>query len=301
MSLLPIKITNENSISGVGLHSGKESRVGVFLEKDVFERAFFSKIVFTPLNNFGDFIEISPYEVGETVYSTDLIMAGSKRANRVSTVEHIMAALWALNIQKGFVAHTGEEIPIMDGSARPFIEYISGVISHTQTMMRPRPAYAIKETISVQNGDSFLSISPSDKFSVDITIDFPYPSIGIQNYSEIITQAKFINEIAHCRTFAHLNEVTYLKMMGKALGGSFDNAIVVDDKKVLNPEGLRDPKEFVKHKTLDLIGDLYLLGRPLLGHITGYKPGHKINNLLAREIHRRVIEEDDYYEDEIYA
>lgn len=296
-------ITDTNSLSGVGLHSGKESRIAAFLDSKIYESVYFNKIVFSPSELNGDFVEIHPMDVVDTSYSTVMGMFGKKHDNRVATIEHLMAALWAFNIQKGFIIHTEEEIPIMDGSARPFVEYLYHTLKRTANKPTTNPAYRVKETILVQHGDSYLSIEPADRFSVDITIDFPYPSIGVQNYSELnLTPQKFISEISHCRTFAHLNEITHLKMAGKALGGSFDNAIVVDDTRVLNPTGLRDPREFVKHKTLDLIGDLFTLGVPLIGHITGYKPGHKINNMLARAIYRKIInEQDELIHDEVFV
>lgn len=292
----------ENELTGVGLHSGKPSKVivsrftngdntkpGLYLTDGLYYKSYF-----TP----GTANRITPRSVIDTTLSTEVeINHGGlwpHTLKKVSTVEHLMAALWAYKISSANLYVYGNEIPILDGSSLPWCKLLHlSSVKYTDKQIDP---IIIMDTIRIEHGDSFLEIAPYNGFKVDITIDFPYKSIGRRRYISELTPSIFKEELACCRTFVHVDDVVQLKMMGKALGGSFDNAIVVDDKKVLNPDGLRTKDEFVKHKVLDLIGDLWTLGRPIQGMITGYKPGHKINNMLARRLYSayvKIAEKDE--------
>lgn len=283
--------------SGIGLHSGR--KVDILLEKATRQvppfdpatrtiRTLPSRNVFWDISSKTEYnhyhINVNPTRVCDTTLSTTVMatnMDGTKFS--VSTIEHLMAALWAFKLTDVNMSVTANEIPIFDGSSKVWCDKMSSAeIKYLEVDVDPIIIY---DTIRVEDGDSFLEVTPCDDFSVDISIDFPYRSIGRQRYNSIVNSAIFKDELSFCRTFVHVNDVVHLKMMGKALGGSLDNAIVVDDNRVLNENGLRVKDEFVKHKVLDLIGDLWTLGRPIVGKITGYKPSHRINNLLARKLY----------------
>jgi len=285
--------------SGIGLHSGR--KVDLLLDRAKREIPVFnltnqnvtklpSRNVFWDASNSFDYahyhINITPERVSDTMLSTTVT---SQQKNgtvfSVSTIEHLMAALWAFKLTDVNMSVTDVEIPIFDGSSKKWCEELAN--TGMEYLEIDVPPIIIYDKIRVEDGDSFLEVTPHADFCVDITIDFPFKSIGRQRYKSIVNSAIFKDELSFCRTFVHLNDVVQLKMIGKALGGSLDNAIVVDDNKILNERGLRVKDEFVKHKVLDLIGDLWTLGRPIQGKITGYKPSHKINNLLARKLYTR--------------
>lgn len=258
------------AISGIGLHSGNE--VTLNLTSALKHMTFRN-------SNFINKIRVSPSRVVETTLSTVV----GVELSTVSTIEHLMAALWAYNISRFHCEVSDSEIPILDGSSKTWVDLL-GRPNSIKLRATPASPIIIDQDIEVTEGNSYIKISPADSFYADVTIDFPYPSIGVQRYTSILTPEIFKKELAFCRTFVHIKEVEYLRSIGKALGGSLDNAIVVDNTKVINPGGLRTHNEMVKHKVLDMIGDLWTLGRPIQGKITAYKPGHKINNLLARRI-----------------
>lgn len=264
-------------VSGIGLHSGKLTEISLIIANQLSRDDSLGIMVFS--NNGRNHIDINPFNVIDTKLCT---VIGNKVVS-VSTIEHMMAAFWAYGLTN--VLMTGmniKEIPILDGSAKPWCDKLSKYFNIIE--YNSNNSIIIDRKIRVQQGDSYLEVEPYDSFYVDITIDFPYKSIGKQRYSSILTPDIFVRDLSFCRTFVHKNDAMYLKMNGMALGGSLDNAIVVDDSSVLNPEGLRVRDEFVKHKVLDLVGDLWTIGKPIMGKITGYKPGHAINNLLARKI-----------------
>lgn len=270
-------------ISGIGLHSGKTSYVRLNNATPTVRSLSLGSGIYFSKND--DIIgKVTPKKVVDTSLSTNIVINELENSS-INTIEHLMAALWAYNITSIRInINNNDEIPILDGSSKPWCELIHKAT--TKSLYKEIPPIIITDTIRVEHGDSFLEVLPYDGFSADITIDFPYKSIGRQRYVSELTPTVFKDELSFCRTFVHINDVTQLKMMGKALGGSFDNAIVVNDNKVLNPDGLRVKNEFVKHKVLDMVGDLWTLGRPIKGKITGYKPGHTINNLLARKLHK---------------
>jgi UDP-3-O-[3-hydroxymyristoyl] N-acetylglucosamine deacetylase len=200
----------------------------------------------------------------------------------VSTVEHLMAAFSGLEVDNAVVFIDGPEAPIMDGSCEPFVRLIDQ--AGRRSMARPRRAIEILEPVVVCDGDKRAALLPADAFEVAFEIRFDDPAIGVQSLDLTLDETVFRRELAEARTFGFLHEVDALRAMGLARGGSMENVIVVDQGAVLNPEGLRRPDEFVRHKMLDAIGDLYLLGGPILGRYESCCGGHALNNALCRAL-----------------
>ncbi|MEO1775743.1 MAG: UDP-3-O-acyl-N-acetylglucosamine deacetylase [Pseudomonadota bacterium] len=200
----------------------------------------------------------------------------------VGTVEHLMAALAGCGIADATVTLDGPEVPIMDGSARTFVDRFMAVGLSTQRT--PRRAIRILETVGVAKDGKHAALSPSDDFEVRFSIDFPDDAIGHQAVSLLMTGAAFVEEVADCRTFGRLAEVEQLRSVGLARGGSLENAIVIDGGRVLNVGGLRRRDEFVRHKALDAVGDLYLAGAPIIGTYSADRAGHEITNLLLHAL-----------------
>jgi UDP-3-O-[3-hydroxymyristoyl] N-acetylglucosamine deacetylase len=174
------------------------------------------------------------------------------------------------------------EVPIMDGSARPFVALLKDVGTRIQS--KGKKLLVIKEKIAVSEGEGTAMFLPSPEFRITYKIEFKHPSIGVQSYDMKFSDISYEEEICAARTFGFLKDVEYLQAKGLALGGSLKNAVVLDDRRILNKDGLRFPDEFVKHKILDAIGDLSLLGIPIIGHFVAYKSGHHLNNLLLKEL-----------------
>jgi UDP-3-O-[3-hydroxymyristoyl] N-acetylglucosamine deacetylase len=225
-------------------------------------------------------IEARPQNVGETTLSTTLI----KGDVRISTVEHLLSALAGLGIDNAYVDVSAPEVPIMDGSAGPFVFLIQSAGVEEQNA--PKRFIRIKRALRVEDGDKWASFEPYDGFKVTFTIDFDHPAFrkDTQTASIDFSSTSFVKEVSRARTFGFMRDIEALRKRRLALGGSMDNAIVVDNYRVLNEDGLRYADEFVKHKILDAIGDLYLLGHSLIGSFTGYKSGHGLNNQLLREL-----------------
>ncbi|MCD6526588.1 MAG: UDP-3-O-acyl-N-acetylglucosamine deacetylase [Desulfuromonas sp.] len=200
----------------------------------------------------------------------------------VSTIEHFMAALTACHIDNLHVYIDGPEIPIMDGSAAPFIKKLQA--AGISRLNRSRKVLAINKPITLVDGEKRVSIIPSRFFKISFDLSFDHPCIRQQHKSVNLTAESLCEEVAAARTFGFYEEVEYLKSIGLARGGSFDNAIVVGEDSILNPGGLRYADEFVRHKILDTIGDFGLLGYPILGHIKSYKSGHDINHKMVEKI-----------------
>jgi UDP-3-O-[3-hydroxymyristoyl] N-acetylglucosamine deacetylase len=202
----------------------------------------------------------------------------------ISTVEHLMSALAGLGIDNVRVDVAGPEVPIMDGSAGPFIYLLqsAGILEQSA----PKRFLRIVAPVEVRDGDKWGRFTPFAGFRLDFTIDFPHPVFGTENKHIVIDFAEhsYVKEVARARTFGFMQDVEAMREAGLAHGGSLQNAIVLDETRVLNSEGLRYENEFVKHKVLDAVGDLYLLGRPLIGEYAAFKPGHALNNLLARTL-----------------
>ncbi|NJO16496.1 MAG: UDP-3-O-acyl-N-acetylglucosamine deacetylase [Thioploca sp.] len=218
--------------------------------------------------------------VGDTRLSTTLI----KETIRISTIEHLLSALAGLGIDNAYIDLSAPEVPIMDGSAGPFVFLIQSAGIEEQNV--PKKYIRIKRPIQVQQGDKWACFEPFDGFKVSFQIDFNHPVFKRQpQYVEIdFSKTSFVKEVSRARTFGFMQEVELLRENQLALGGSLDNAIVMDDYRILNEDGLRYEDEFVKHKVLDAVGDLYLLGYSLIGAFSGYKSGHELNNTLLRTL-----------------
>lgn len=285
-------LKNVIKATGVGLHTGKK----VFLTLRpappdtgiIFRRVDLPQVVE---------IEASPQNVGDTTLSTTLV----KGDVRISTVEHLLSALAGLGIDNAYVDVSAPEVPIMDGSAGPFVFLIQSAGMEEQNA--PKRFIRIKKSLRVDDGDKWASFEPYDGFKVTFTIDFDHPvfEAKAQTASIDFSSTSFVKEVSRARTFGFMRDIEALRQRRLALGGSMDNAIVVDSSGVLNEDGLRCADEFVKHKILDAIGDLYLLGHSLIGSFTGYKSGHGLNNQLLRDLLRQedAWEEVSFEEDDV--
>lgn len=265
--------------TGVGLHTG--ARVDLVLRPAapdtgiVFHRTDLAPPVAIPAK---------AAQVGDTRLSSTL----REGAATVSTVEHLMSALAGLGIDNLHVDVAGPEIPIMDGSAGPFVFLLQGAGIVEQPA--PKRYLRIVAPVEVRDGDKWARFDPCDGFRLDFTIDFPHPVFGSENRHVAIDFAlhSYVKEVARARTFGFMQDVEAMRAAGLGLGGSLQNAIVLDEVRVLNSEGLRYDNEFVRHKVLDAIGDLYLLGHPLIGQYSAHKSGHALNNALARALIARA-------------
>ncbi|NEX18879.1 UDP-3-O-acyl-N-acetylglucosamine deacetylase [Thiorhodococcus mannitoliphagus] len=261
--------------TGVGLHTGEK------VEMTLRPAAPDTGIRFRRLDlDAAVEVKATPFTVGDTRLSTTLIENGV----RISTVEHLLAAFAGLGIDNAYVDLSAAEVPIMDGSAAPFVFLLqsAGVEEQSQAKRFIR----IKRPIEVRDGDKIARFAPYDGFKVAFAIDFDHPAFSSEtNQAQIdFSTASFVRELSRARTFGFLREIEALRQQNLALGGSLDNAVVVDEYRVLNEEGLRYEDEFVRHKILDAIGDLYLLGHTLIGSFYGYKSGHALNNELLRQL-----------------
>lgn len=261
--------------TGVGLHTGE--KVYLTLRPAAIDSGIIFRRVDLP-----EPVEIkaSPENVGDTQLSTTLI----KGDVRISTVEHLLSALAGLGIDNAYVDLSAPEVPIMDGSAGPFVFLVQSAGIEEQNA--PKRFIRIKRTIRVEDGDKWACFEPFDGFKVGFTIEFDHPAFRDNALrSEVdFSTTSFVREVSRARTFGFMRDIERLRERKLALGGSLDNAVVVDDYRVLNEDGLRYEDEFVKHKILDAIGDLYLLGHSLIGAFHGHKSGHAINNQLLREL-----------------
>ena len=259
--------------TGVGLHTGEKVyltlRPAVPDTGIVFRRVDLD----TPVE-----IPAIPENVGETTLSTTLVKDGI----RVATIEHLLSALAGLGIDNAYIDLNASEVPIMDGSAGPFVFLIQS--AGIQEQNAPKRFIRIKKPVKVDHGDKWVQFTPYDGFKVSFTIDFEHPAFKERHQMAEVdfSTTSFVKEVSRARTFGFMSQIETLRANNLALGGSLDNAIVVDDYRVLNEDGLRYVDEFVKHKILDSIGDLYLLGRSLIGAFSGYKSGHALNNKLLR-------------------
>jgi len=218
--------------------------------------------------------------VGDTLLSTTLVNGNV----RVSTVEHLLSAFAGLGIDNAYVDVSAPEVPIMDGSAGPFVFLIQSAGVEEQNA--PKRFIRIKKRVTVQDGDKWASFEPFNGFKVSFGIEFDHPAFKERTQSATVdfSSTSFVREVSRARTFGFLRDIEMLRARKLALGGSLDNAIVVDDYRILNEDGLRYEDEFVKHKILDAIGDLYLLGHSLIGAFSGFKSGHALNNRLLKAL-----------------
>ena len=261
--------------TGVGLHTGEKIyltlRPAATDTGIVFRRVDLDSPVDIPAK---------AENVGDTRLSTTLI----KGDVRISTVEHLLSAFAGLGIDNAYVDVSAPEVPIMDGSAGPFVFLIQSAGVEEQKLAKR--FIRIKRPVEVKEGDKIARFEPFNGFKVSFGIDFDHPAMARgSRHSEIdFSSTSFVKEVSRARTFGFLRDIETLRDNGLALGGSMDNAIVVDDFRVLNEDGLRYDDEFVKHKILDAIGDLYLLGHSLIGAFSGYKSGHELNNRLLKAL-----------------
>lgn len=272
-------LKNEIRATGVGLHTGRK----VFLTlrpAPVNTGIVFRRVDLDPPVE----IEAKAENVGDTTLSTTLT-AG---VVRISTVEHLLSAMAGLGIDNAIVEVSADEVPIMDGSAGPFVFLIQS--AGIQEQNAPKRFIRIKKEVTVTEGDKVASFKPFDGFKVSFSIDFDHPVFKDRklDVSVDFSSTSFVKEISRARTFGFMHEIEYLRSKGLAKGGSVNNAIVIDNYRILNEDGLRYEDEFVKHKVLDAIGDLYLLGFGLIGEYTAYKSGHGLNNKSIRELMKQT-------------
>lgn len=258
---------------GIGIHSGRPVQV---VAKPAPAN---SGIVFVRTDLPGT--PVIPARSSRVVDSSLATRLGSEQAS-IATVEHLLAALAGLQIDNARLEVSGPEVPILDGSAAFFVRLLRQAGS--KVLRWPRPFFLLQRPLAVVEGDKYIRVEPAAVAKLTYTIDFPHPSIGRQTLSVVPQVKTFCREIAPARTFGFLHEVERLQANGLALGGSLENAVVLDATGVLNPEGLRFPDEFVRHKILDLMGDLALLGWPLVGHIQVYKGSHALHQKFMQTL-----------------
>ncbi len=268
-------LNNTIRATGVGLHTGE--KVYLTLKPAAIDTGIvFRRTDLEPVVE----IEAKAMNVGDTTLSTSLVNGDV----RVSTVEHLLSAMAGLGIDNAIIDVTAPEVPIMDGSAGPFVFLIqsAGIIEQDA----PKKFIRIKKLVEVSQDDKTASFKPFDGFKVTFTIHFDHPAFKDRNKEVTVdfSSTSFVKEVSRARTFGFMHEFEYLRSQGLARGASMDNAIAVDDAQVLNEDGLRYEDEFVKHKVLDAIGDLYLLGNSLIGEFNAFKSGHALNNMLLREL-----------------
>ncbi len=261
--------------TGVGLHTGK--KVYLTLRPAAVNTGIvFRRVDVTPAVE----IKANPHNVGDTNLSTTLV-----RDNvRISTVEHLLSALAGFGIDNAYIDLSADEVPIMDGSAGPFVFLVQSAGVEEQN--EAKKFLRIKKKIKVDDGDKWAMFEPFEGFKVGFGIEFDHPVFNEKNCRAEIdfSTTSFVKEVSRARTFGFMRDVELLRENNLALGGSLDNAVVVDDYRVLNEDGLRYEDECVKHKILDAIGDLYLLGHSLIGSFQGHKSGHELNNHLLKKL-----------------
>lgn len=268
-------LKNEIRATGVGLHTGQKVYL-TLRPAPVDSGIVFRRVDLNPPVD----IEGKALSVGDTTLSTTLTNGDV----RISTVEHLVSAMAGLGIDNAIVEVSADEVPIMDGSAAPFVFLIQS--AGIQEQAAPKKFIKIKKKLVIRDGDKEACFLPFDGFKVSFTIDFDHPVFKGRKLDTTVdfSSTSFVKEISRARTFGFMHEIEYLRSKGLAKGGSVDNAIVVDKYRILNDDGLRYEDEFVKHKVLDAIGDLYLLGYSLIGEFKAYKSGHGLNNKALREL-----------------
>jgi UDP-3-O-[3-hydroxymyristoyl] N-acetylglucosamine deacetylase len=268
-------LKNAVNVTGVGLHSGEKVMLGLR------PAPANTGIVFRR-------VDTNPVEEirarAELVHDTRLSTCMEQNGVRVATVEHLMSALAGLGIDNAYIDLDSAEVPIMDGSAGTFIFLLqtAGIVEQSA----PKKFIRVKKTVEAKQGDKWVRFDPHHGYKLTFTINFAHPVFANTKQHVVVDlgEESYVRDISRARTFGFMQDVENMHAQGLALGGSLDNAIVMDDYRVLNPDGLRFEDEFVKHKVLDAIGDLYLLGYPLIGAFSGYKSGHALNNALLRAL-----------------
>jgi UDP-3-O-[3-hydroxymyristoyl] N-acetylglucosamine deacetylase len=261
--------------TGVGLHTGE--KVYLTLRPAAINTGIvFRRVDLDPVVE----IRADPYAVKDTRLSSCL----EKDNARVQTVEHLMSALAGLGIDNIYVELSAGEVPIMDGSASPFVFLVQSAGIEEQSAAKR--FIRIRKPVEVRVGDKWVKFEPYNGFRIDFSIDFSHPVFSAANKRVVVDfeHTSYAKEVSRARTFGFMQDVEQMRAQGLAMGGSLDNAIVMDEFRVLNSDGLRYEDEFVKHKALDAIGDLYLLGHPVIGAFTAFKSGHALNNQLLRHL-----------------
>ena len=267
-------ILNTISVKGIGLHTGN------LVELTLEPAAVDNGIKFIRVDKKNDnVIEAIWSNVSETVLSTTI---SNSYGVKISTIEHLMSALSGLHIDNLNIYINANEVPIMDGSSKPFVEMIEEIGIKKQ--IKKRKLLNVKKSIEVSENNTSVKIVPNNQFSIDFEIDFPSKIVSKQSCQLQLINGNYKTDIAAARTFGFEKDVKYLRSNGLALGGSLDNAVVVGENEILNKDGLRYTDEFVRHKILDSIGDLYLAGSPIIGYFYGNKSGHYLNNQLLRKL-----------------
>ncbi|MDO5506459.1 MAG: UDP-3-O-acyl-N-acetylglucosamine deacetylase [Pseudoxanthomonas suwonensis] len=284
--------TFKNTIraTGVGLHSGEKVYL-TMRPAPVDTGIVFRRVDLDP-------VEQVPAKA-ELVTETTLCTGLSCGPARVQTVEHLLSALAGLGIDNAWIDLSAAEVPIMDGSAGPFVFLVqsAGILEQDA----PKRFIRIREPVEVHDGDKWARLAPHDGFRLDFTVDFRHPAIPSTQSRAVIdfSSTSYIREVSRARTFGFMRDLEYMRERNLGLGGSMDNAIVLDEFRVLNEDGLRYADEFVRHKILDAVGDLYLAGHPIIGAYEAYKSGHALNNALVRELLSRpeTWEEVSFHDD----
>ncbi|MCK5374570.1 MAG: UDP-3-O-acyl-N-acetylglucosamine deacetylase [Alphaproteobacteria bacterium] len=262
-------------LSGIGLHSGKDINITVI------PAAPNHGVVFVRTDlSIGE--NVIPAQWDNVVDTKLCTVIANEYGASVGTIEHLMSALRGCGIDNALIEIDGIEVPAMDGSAMPFVTMIeeSGVVSQDT----PRRIVRVLKEVSVIDGDKCVTLKPDDVSVFDGEIDFDHDKIGNQRFSTQLINGNFKHDIAGARTFGFYHEAQWLRSQGLGLGGSLDNAIILDEASIINPDGLRFSNEFIRHKLLDAIGDLYLAGGQILGRYDGIKAGHAVNNAILREL-----------------
>jgi len=268
---------------GIGLHKGEPVPFSLHpLDVD-------SGIVFYRTDT-RTYIEAKPQNVVDTQMATVI----GKDGNNISTIEHILSAIYAFGIDNILIKIGACEVPVMDGSSASFCMMLNEV--GVQEQNRNKKVMVIAKEIEVKDGDKFSKISPDNNSQFIFTVDFKHPAIGFQKFNFNFSKYEYINQISRARTFGFLRDVQMLRSKNLALGASLDNAIVLDDKKIINEDGLRFGNEFVRHKILDAIGDLTLLGMPYIGKYESFAGSHHLNHLLTKEV---LKSKENYYVKEL--
>ena len=261
------------SCTGIGLHSGEKVKMTIkpappdtgirFIRKDLPGR------------------RVIKAHFGRVINTTMCTIIGNN-GNHVSTIEHLMAAFFGFGIDNAIVEIDGPEVPIMDGSAAPFIFLLKS--TGVKEQKKSKEFILIKKTFNIREGNRSITIKPSRELKISFTIDFHHPLISNQEYNFSFSGRGFMDEISRARTFGFLKDIETLRDAGLAKGGSLDNAIVIDDFRVINEDGLRYSNEFVRHKILDFLGDIAVMGSPIIGHFIINKSGHSLNHAMLKKL-----------------
>jgi UDP-3-O-[3-hydroxymyristoyl] N-acetylglucosamine deacetylase len=275
MTTLQKTISYKVNCNGIGLHSGKEVRM-TLLPGECDTGIIFKR---TDVKGKNNLIKANYANVTQTTLGT---VISNEDGVTISTIEHFMSAIWCLGIDNIIVEVDNVELPIMDGSSEPFIFLTE--CAGSKTLNKPRQIIEILREVSFEDGDKFIKVKPSKSFSINLDIDFNHPQIKEANYHFDESKSSFKSDISRARTFCFKSEIEHMQKIGLAKGGSLDNAIVIDDDGILNESPLRYKDEFVKHKILDFIGDIYLAGNRICGEFNAFKAGHGINNAFLRKL-----------------